>query len=104
MNFVKTDTTDPFAMTIEEMDYRVSCCTDAQRQILALLVRGESDRQAAAILHMDIATARSRIYSARDRAGLCKRWELVTMYAIWQYAQRHIEHSGKVADFVTPLS
>ena len=74
---------DIFALTREEIDYRIMGLKDGEREILTLVIRGKSDQEISALLSTNVGCVRSRIAAAVDKCGAANRSQLIALYSSW---------------------
>ena len=86
---------DLYALSHEEIDYRISAMTDSQREILSYLTHGKSTKQIAQILSIRLTALNARVASACDRVGLDTRSQLIALYAIWIYNLTKLQYLEK---------
>lgn len=87
MDFIK----DVFALSQEEIAYKMSCLTELQLQIVGCLARGMSVDETAKELKIHAANVSARMASAWDRVGLQSKAEMIALYSIWEYAAKKNE-------------
>src|SRR5688500_7053528 len=87
-----------FEMSPAEIEYRISCLTESQREILLHLARGRSDTEIAEMSNISTSAIRVRLASACDRVGVDRRAQLICLFSIWKYGKTHAQYGYAVQE------
>jgi DNA-binding NarL/FixJ family response regulator len=79
---------DPLKLKPKRLATMMCKLTVRQKQVVAMLARGMSDKEASQLLSITTGRYRQNIYNACQRLGVDNRIQLIVAYVMWRVAQK----------------
>jgi len=79
---------DPLKLKPKRLAAMMCKLTVRQKQVVAMLARGMSDKEASQLLSITTGRYRQNIYNACQRLGVDNRVQLIVIFVMWRTIQR----------------
>lgn len=80
---------DPLSINLEEIQSRLECLTDRQKQVVDMLAHGKTTKQIASLLSIRDDTVKSLVNKSCARTGTQDRIALLVLYSVWIGARNY---------------
>ncbi len=79
---------DILSISPDMLSELIARLTVRQREVITLLVQGQSDKEVASLLSITQWTIKKHVYNACQRAGVLNRTQLIVAFVIWQITEK----------------